>query len=211
MLNHEVARRIGAGVQVYDCDPAKDTFAFREPQADLYHLDTATQKGIHFVGPEPGTAQWADADGSRVVARVVARVDAPPPADPSKDVQWLQVEAFQNFGTGIFSDVTFVQRVLTHGGQTPPSCASGTTTSRPYTALYIFWAARPPQQPPNRYHQANLISNRSDQGAQVVDPNLQNPWGLAFGPTNPLWVADNNAAVATVYTVNAGGTDGSQR
>jgi uncharacterized protein (TIGR03118 family) len=207
--NHEVARRIGAGVQVYDCDPAKGTFTFREPQADLYDLDTAIQRGIHFVGPEPGTAQWADADGSRVVARVVARVDAPPPADPSKDVQWLQVEAFQNFGTGIFNDVTFIQRVLTHGGKAPPSCASGTTTSRRYTALYIFWAAgaAPIPQAPNSYHQTNLISNRTDQGAQVVDPNLQNPWGLAFGPTNPLWVADNNVGVATVYTVNAGGTE----
>ena len=210
--NHEVARRLGAGVQVYDCDPAKGTFTFREPQADLYDLDTAIQRGIHFVGPESGTAQWADADGSRVVARVVARVDAPAPADPGKDVQWLQVEAFQNFGTGILSDVTFIQRVLTHGGQASPSCASGTTTSRHYTALYIFWAAgAAPIQAPNSYHQANLISNRSDQGAQVVDPDLQNPWGLAFGPTNPLWVADNNAAVATVYTVNAGGTEAAKR
>ena len=120
---------------------SKRTFTFREPQADLYDLDTVTQRGIHFVGPEPGTAQWADADGSRVVARVVARVDAPPPADPTKDVQWLKVEAFQNFGTGIFSDVTFIQRVLTHSGQAPPSCDSGTTTSRYYTALYIFWVA----------------------------------------------------------------------
>ena len=206
--HHEVARRLGAGVQVYDChtDTATGagTFTFREPQADLYDLDTVTQRGIHFVGPEPGTAQWADADGSRVVARVAARVDAPPPADPAKDVQWLQAEAIQNSGTGIFSDVTFIQRVLTYGGQAPPSCDSGTTTSRYYTALYIFWAAG--AAPPNSYHQTNLISNRGDQGAQVVDPNLQNPWGLAFGPTNPLWVADNNAAVATVYTVNAGGT-----
>jgi len=209
--HHEVARRLGAGVQVYDCDSVKCTFTFREPQADLYDLDTVTQRGIHFVGPEPGTAQWADADGSRVVARVVERVDAPPPADPGKDVQWLQVEAVQNFGTGILSDVTFIQRVLTYGGKAPLSCASGTTTSRHYTALYIFWAAGPIQQAPNRYHQASLISNRSDQGAQVVDPNLQNPWGLAFGPTNPLWVADNTAAVATVYTVNAGGTEAAKR
>src|ERR1700736_1560967 len=58
----------------------------------------------------------------------------------------------------------------------------------------------------NEFHQTNLISDRGDQGAQVVDPNLKNPWGLALGPTTPLWVADNNAGVATVYTINAGGT-----
>ena len=206
--HHEVARRLGAGVQVYDYDPAAGTFTFREPQADLYDLDTVTQRGTHSIGPEPGTVQWADADGSRVVAKVRARVDAPPPADPARDVQWLQVEAIQNFGTGIFSDVTVIQRVLTDGGQVPPSFDGDTTASRYYTALYIFWAAGPaPDQPaPNSYHQTNLISNRTDQGAQLVDSNLKNPWGLAFGPTNPLWVADNNAAVATVYTVNAGGT-----
>ena len=203
--HREVARRFGAGVQVYDCNPDTGTFRFREPQADLYDLGTGSQRGIHFVGPEPGTAQWADADGSRVVARVVARVDASPPADPTKDVQWLLVEAIQHFGTGVFSDVTFIQRVLTHGGQAPPSCDGSTTVSVPYTALYRFWA---PIEPAGAapYHQTNLISNRSDQGAQVVDPSLRNPWGLALGPTNPLWVADNNAAVATVYTVNAGGT-----
>ena len=43
------------------------------------------------MGPEPGTAQWADADGSRMVAEVVQRVDAPLPADPTKDVQWLKL------------------------------------------------------------------------------------------------------------------------
>jgi uncharacterized protein (TIGR03118 family) len=58
----------------------------------------------------------------------------------------------------------------------------------------------------NEFQQTNLISNRTDQGAQVVDPNLQNPWGLAMGPTNPLWVADNNAGAATVYSINVGGT-----
>ena len=33
-----------------------------------------------------------------------------------------------------------------------------------------------------------------------------NPWGLALGPATPLWVADNNAGVATIYTINVGGT-----
>jgi uncharacterized protein (TIGR03118 family) len=58
----------------------------------------------------------------------------------------------------------------------------------------------------NEFRQRNLISNRTDQGAQVVDPNLQNPWGLALGPGRPLWVADNNGGVATVYRINVGGT-----
>jgi uncharacterized protein (TIGR03118 family) len=58
----------------------------------------------------------------------------------------------------------------------------------------------------NEFQQTNLISNRHDQGAQVFDQDLQNPWGLALGPTTPLWVADNNAGVATVYDVNQGGT-----
>ena len=57
----------------------------------------------------------------------------------------------------------------------------------------------------NQFHQTNLISDLSNQGAQVVDKNLQNPWGLAFGPATPLWVADNNAGVATVYGVSPGG------
>ena len=139
-MHRELTRRLGVGVQVYDRQHGTPPFKFREPQADLYDLDTLTHRGIHFVGPRPKTAQWADADGSRVVARVVEpRVDAPPPADPTKDVQWLKVKAEKTFGVGgIFAGVTFIQRVLTYGGQVPPSCNS-TTVSVPYTTLYIFW------------------------------------------------------------------------
>jgi uncharacterized protein (TIGR03118 family) len=54
--------------------------------------------------------------------------------------------------------------------------------------------------------QTNLISNRSDQGAQVADPNLKNPWGLAMTPASPLWVANNNSGTATLYRINTGGT-----
>ena len=64
--------------------------------------------------------------------------------------------------------------------------------------------------PENEFHQTNLISDLSDQGAQVVDPNLQNPWGLAFGPTTPLWVADNDTGVATLYSITPGGTTATQ-
>jgi uncharacterized protein (TIGR03118 family) len=59
---------------------------------------------------------------------------------------------------------------------------------------------------PTTFQQTNLVSNISTEGAQVVDGNLQNPWGLAFTPTSPLWVADNNSGVATLYSINVGGT-----
>jgi hypothetical protein len=140
--NHEVARRLGAGVQVYDCNPNSSTFKCRKPQANLYDLKTLTQQGIHFATETP-SPNWADADGSRVMCKLTTAIDALPPADPTTDIRWLKVEAVQHFGSnGILSNVTFIQRVLTIGGQAPPSCAAGTTVSVPYTALYIFWAPK---------------------------------------------------------------------
>jgi uncharacterized protein (TIGR03118 family) len=32
--------------------------------------------------------------------------------------------------------------------------------------------------------------------ARVIDPNLVNPWGIAFSPTGPLWFADNGSGVS---------------
>jgi uncharacterized protein (TIGR03118 family) len=58
----------------------------------------------------------------------------------------------------------------------------------------------------NGFQQTNLISDLSNQGAQVVDPNLLNSWGLAFTPASPLWVADNNSGVATLYSISPGGS-----
>jgi uncharacterized protein (TIGR03118 family) len=54
------------------------------------------------------------------------------------------------------------------------------------------------------FRQINLVSDIPGK-ARLTDPNLVNPWGLAFGPTTPLWVADNGTDVATLY---AGGTPG---
>ena len=55
------------------------------------------------------------------------------------------------------------------------------------------------------FRQTNLVSDRTDQGAMLVDPALKNPWGLALSATSPIWVSDNNAAVATLYSIGAGG------
>ncbi len=57
---------------------------------------------------------------------------------------------------------------------------------------------------PNAYKQKNLVSDQPGQ-ATITDPNLVNAWGLAAGPTTPLWVADNGTDLATVYGGAVGG------
>jgi uncharacterized protein (TIGR03118 family) len=53
-------------------------------------------------------------------------------------------------------------------------------------------------QPGNAYHQTNLVSDLPGM-AQLTDPDLVNPWGLAFSPSSPAWVADNGTDRATLY------------
>jgi uncharacterized protein (TIGR03118 family) len=52
--------------------------------------------------------------------------------------------------------------------------------------------------PANAYHQTNLVSDLPGL-AQLTDPDLVNPWGLAAGPATPMWVADNGTDKATIY------------
>jgi uncharacterized protein (TIGR03118 family) len=51
------------------------------------------------------------------------------------------------------------------------------------------------------YMQTNLVSDVSG-AATRTDPNLVNPWGIAFGPNGPLWIADNGKGVSTLYLGN---------
>lgn len=51
------------------------------------------------------------------------------------------------------------------------------------------------------YTQRNLVSDQAGQ-AEFMDPNLVNPWGLAFGPASgptPAWTANNGKDNATLY------------
>ncbi len=50
-----------------------------------------------------------------------------------------------------------------------------------------------------RVTQTNLVSDVPGWAA-TVDPNLVNSWGIAFGPTSPVWVADNGTGLSTLYT-----------
>jgi uncharacterized protein (TIGR03118 family) len=51
----------------------------------------------------------------------------------------------------------------------------------------------------NVYKKRNLVSDL-DGVARITDANLVNPWGLAFGPATPAWVADNGTDVSTLYS-----------
>ncbi|MGH3695208.1 MAG: DUF3455 domain-containing protein [Pseudonocardiaceae bacterium] len=132
-----LATRIGVGVQVYDHDNTNGTWKVREPQANLYDGETGVQHGVHFAGPF-----WTDIDGSRVKGKASGEADAP--TDSQRNVKWLRLDAVENFGSNndVLRRVTFIQRVLTQGGQ-PPSgrvpMEGCDTVSVPYTALYVFW------------------------------------------------------------------------
>lgn len=47
--------------------------------------------------------------------------------------------------------------------------------------------------------QTNLVADIASLGALTVDPSLVNPWGIAFGPTGILWVANNGTGTSTLY------------
>jgi len=51
---------------------------------------------------------------------------------------------------------------------------------------------------PFSYFQTNLVSDGAVP-ANMIDPDLRNPWGISFGPTTPFWIADNAAGLATLY------------
>jgi len=51
---------------------------------------------------------------------------------------------------------------------------------------------------PVGYVQTNLVSDGTVPAA-VQDSNLENPWGIAFGPTTPFQIADNGSGLSTAY------------
>ncbi|MGH8254575.1 MAG: TIGR03118 family protein, partial [Steroidobacteraceae bacterium] len=52
------------------------------------------------------------------------------------------------------------------------------------------------------YSTTNLVGDTAAAGALTVDTNLVNPWGITFGPTSPVWVANNHSDTSTLYNGN---------
>ena len=51
---------------------------------------------------------------------------------------------------------------------------------------------------PLGYSQVNLVSDGTVP-AVTTDPNLVNPWGMAFSGTSPIWAANNGTNTSTLY------------
>jgi Protein of unknown function (DUF3455) len=139
----------GSGVQIYTCTPSGGaggaagsgadagaitySWVLKGPDAKLYDTSGA-QVGTHTIGPA-----WNSSDGSVVNGTKVEQVNS----TATGAIPWLLLRASSTTGTGVFSNVTYVQRLNTSGGAAPAtgcgSSTSGTDTSVSYTADYYFY------------------------------------------------------------------------
>ncbi len=124
------------GVQIYTCTAATPgaalVWTLKAPHAVLTKASEVA--AIHFVGPS-----WEAADGSLVTG---AKLAAAPSPDTTA-IPWLLLKAATNAGAGIFSDVTFIQRLNTEGGAAPAAgCDDAHPDAQvlvPYRADYFFY------------------------------------------------------------------------
>ena len=130
------------GVQIYVCQPktgdrTQFEWTLKAPEADLFNASGALV-GKHYGGP---TWEYTK-DKSKVVGEVKERLDSP----DRTTIPWVLLSAKSHEGNGLFSKVTYIQRVNTKGGKSP---ATGCDSSKPnttirvdYTADYYFFAAQ---------------------------------------------------------------------
>lgn len=132
----------GDGVQIYRsvedaAHPGQFVWLFQSPRADLFEGPAEqTLLGIHYAGPT-----WEANDGSTVVGM---RIDSAPSPHPNSIPQLL-LKGISHTGDGLFSNVTFIQRLDTVGGIAPatPPIGIGELMEVPYTATYNFFVAVP--------------------------------------------------------------------
>jgi hypothetical protein len=130
------------GAQIYTCTAVAGaagvgapnySWVFKAPDAKLYDSSGA-QVGTHGAGPS-----WMSSDGSVVNGTKIAELSSPSP----DAISWLLLRASSTSGTGTFSDVTYVQRLDTTGGQAPVTGCDSTSVGMDlrvgYTAEYYFY------------------------------------------------------------------------
>jgi uncharacterized protein (TIGR03118 family) len=69
------------------------------------------------------------------------------------------------------------------------------------TACVIALSISPCALFASEFDQTNLVSSVAGLAAHQ-DTNLIDPWGVAFSPTSPFWIANQNSATTTLYDGN---------
>jgi hypothetical protein len=133
-----VVKAHGEGVQIYECKSSGEAaspwqWLLKAPEADLID-DQGKKIGKHYGGPT-----WEANDGSRVTGEVQQHLASTGPAA----IPWLLLKAKSNQGTGIFQDVSYIQRLDTEGGKAPAGGCdaehAGTQARVRYGAEYYFY------------------------------------------------------------------------
>ncbi|MGZ8238446.1 MAG: DUF3455 domain-containing protein [Methylobacter sp.] len=123
------------GDQIYQCSLKNGEYSWETQAPDAKLFDEQDNiVGNHTAGPV-----WEYKEGSRVFGRVVKKIDMA----PDSAISWLLVEVVSHKGDGLFSNVSFINRINTHGGLSPSSgCDAnhmGAEKRVPYTADYVFY------------------------------------------------------------------------
>ena len=138
--NTRVATFYAVGVQRYKSQQKADNpgvfeWVFVAPQADLYDA-TNSKVGTHSAGPA-----WQLNGGADSIA---GQAFTPPRTAPSADagsIDWLLLmPKTGKTATGIFANVSYIQRIVTTGGKAPTTAPAedGLAAEVPYTAIYRF-------------------------------------------------------------------------
>ena len=131
LAHHLYAR----GVQIYKWNGG--SWEFDAPRAALFAEEGYFgEVGSHYRGPT-----WESKSGSKVLAARVPGTGCTP--DPTA-IAWLLLQSTETGGPGIFSRITYIQRVNTTGGIAPsaPGTTMGELQEVPYTAEYFFYRAQ---------------------------------------------------------------------
>jgi hypothetical protein len=126
------------GVQIYECKDGQ--WAFHAPRAVLFDPEAHGRTAIHYGGIDRGLTPgpWWEAvgDGSRI--RAGNAVSAPSPNPDS--IPLLRLEVLERQGSGVFSQVSYIQRLNTVGGVGPTgACVASQQRQVAYTADYVFY------------------------------------------------------------------------
>jgi hypothetical protein len=127
------------GVQIYNCKPTADGYAwsFGGPRANLYD-ERGKVIATHYAGPT-----WQARDGSKVIGKLVR----PAPITDTSAIAWLLLSANSTSAGpdgARLEGTTFIQRLNTTGGVQPApgecnAATANTASEIPYTADYVFW------------------------------------------------------------------------